>query len=112
MAREKKLELIDKQLNTYREQLKELLQKNQEYYKMQYPNLNWIKYAFITFKSIEAQEAVLKIFVEKGCCGLCLNRIKFNTDTQFCGAQLDVTKTCDPEFIEWENLKTSWCQKF
>lgn len=36
----------------------------------QYPDLNFIKYIFVTFKNIEAKNHVLNLFRESACCGI------------------------------------------
>ena len=62
------------QIEKWREELRELLEKNKVLNKIEYPNLNYAKYAFITFKSIEARDQVLSIFRTRHCnlkCGPC-----------------------------------------
>lgn len=39
-------------------------------FKLQYPDLNYIKYVYVNFKSIEAKTEVLKIFRNTKFCGL------------------------------------------
>lgn len=73
--------------------------------------MNLVKYAFVTFKSIDSQPHVLEIFRKTFCCGLC-KRIRISKKTQFYGSDLKVETTCDPEFIEWENLKIPKRSKF
>lgn len=68
------MDALNGQLAKWREELKELLEKNKTLGKIEYPHLNYAKYAFITFKSIEARDQVLGIFRSRHCglkYGLC-----------------------------------------
>ena len=84
----KKKELYQKKSDSFKEELVEMLAKNGESYKAQYPNLNWIKYAFVTFKSNEAQEHVRGMFRESGCLGKICTHISSGKDVLFEGQPL------------------------
>ena len=47
-----------------------MLEKNQELFKKQYPDLNFIKYAYVNFKSIEAKDKVIQLFRDTKLFGL------------------------------------------
>ena len=76
---------------------------------MENTNLNHAKYAFITFKSIEARDQVLNIFRTKACnnnCSCCDLAI-YDEDRQFLKSTLKVDTVCDPEFLNHHNMKFS-----
>ena len=68
--------------------------------------LNSIKYAYVSFKSNTGPDKAIKVFRESGKFGLC-NFIKLDDKLKFEGSPLDVKTVCDPEFINWENLKAT-----
>lgn len=107
---EKKKQVYEDQIAKNKEELTELLEQHSQFRAKVYPNLNWVKYAYVTFKSIEAQEEFIKIFRDAGCSGCCKDiklceRLRFDEDLQFYGSQLNVSRACEPEYIEWESLK-------
>lgn len=107
------MDTFNNQLEKWREELKELLEKNKKLIKSEYPNLNYAKYAFITFKSIEARDQVLSIFRTRHCnlkYSLC-DSTNYDESRQFLGSAMNVTTVCDPEFLNHHNMKFSKMQK-
>lgn len=66
----KKQQMQEEKQSKQKQQLMELLQRNKDLF---VSGVNRVKYAFVTFKSIEAQDEVMKLFEDKGCCrfGIC-----------------------------------------
>ena len=119
MARlqEKKKQVYENQVQKTKEELTELLETHSKFKAKVYPNLNWVKYAFVTFKSIEAQDAFIEVFRDVPCCKgvpMC-ERLRLDEELQFYGSQLNVSRACEPEYIEWESLNvrrtTKMCRR-
>lgn len=107
------MDALNSQLAKWKEELTELLEKNKTLAKTEWPNLNYAKYAFITFKSIEARDRVLDIFRHR-YCNLkysCCDQANYDESRQFLGTIMNVTAVCDPEFLNHHNMKFSKMQK-